>query len=111
MLQHADHHEQGIASGPLHRIYANLNMFGDYQFAHRDGDGFTALLFANPKWDEDWGGEIIFYSHDTSPVDHAIRPRPGRMVLFDGHIRHRGGVPSKFCHEPRITLAIKFQRG
>ncbi|MGZ8361221.1 MAG: hypothetical protein ACXWUX_11935 [Allosphingosinicella sp.] len=101
---------QDIDCGPVYRIYANLNMFGDFQFAHEDGDGWTALLLANPEWREDWGGEFIAYRDDGAPFDYAISPRVGRLLLFDGMIRHRGGVPSKFCHEPRISIAIKFER-
>src|SRR5688500_1512732 len=52
---------QGIPTGRLHRVYLNVNLFGDFQFAHTDGDGWTALLFANARWDEDWGGAIILY--------------------------------------------------
>ncbi|MEO7826279.1 MAG: hypothetical protein ABIR60_03990 [Allosphingosinicella sp.] len=101
---------QGIECGPILRIYANLNMFGDFQFAHHDGDGWTALLFANSEWREDWGGEFIAYAGADTPFAYAIAPRPGGMLIFDGLIHHRGGVPSKFCHLPRITLAIKFER-
>lgn len=101
---------QGIECGGIRRIYANLNLFGDFQFAHHDGDGWTALLFANPVWGEDWGGEILFYNGADAPFDYAIAPRPGGLLVFDGLIQHRGGVPSKFCHIPRITIAIKFGR-
>jgi hypothetical protein len=100
----------GIECGAILRIYANLNMFGDFQFAHHDGDGWTALLFANPEWLEDWGGEFLAYGGAAMPFAYAIAPRPGGMLIFDGLIHHRGGVPSKFCHLPRITLAIKFAR-
>jgi hypothetical protein len=101
---------QGIDCGPVYRVYANLNMFGDFQFAHEDGDGWTALLLANPEWKEDWGGEFIAYAGEGVPYDYAVSPRPGRLLLFDAMILHRGGVPSKFCHEPRISIAIKFAR-
>ncbi len=103
-------HGQGIDAGPIYRIYANLNLFGDFQFAHEDGDGWTALLFANAEWREDWGGEFFAYGSEQRSFDYSIMPKPGRMLIFDGLIRHRGGVPSKFCHEARITLAIKFGR-
>ncbi len=52
--------DRGIAVGQIYRIYLNVNLFGDFQFAHTDGNGWTALLFANKRWDEDWGGEIVF---------------------------------------------------
>lgn len=100
----------GIACGRINRIYANLNLFGDYQFDHHDGDGWTALLFANPEWPSHWGGEFIAYSGYALPYDYAISPKPGRLLIFDGLLWHRGGVPSKHCHLPRISIAIKFAR-
>lgn len=104
---------QGIKVKNPARVYANFNLHGDYQFAHDDGDVWTTLVFINSSWNEDWGGELLLYNGTfAQPTDrgiaYAISPCPGRMVIFDGKIKHRGGVPSKFCLEPRITLAIKF---
>ena len=101
---------QEIPTGRLHRVYLNVNLFGDFQFAHTDGDGWTALLFANARWEEDWGGEIIFYPEGQDAFAYAIYPKPGRMILFDSNLYHRGGVPSKFFHGPRMSVAIKFSR-
>lgn len=103
----------GIKVKKLARVYANFNLHGDYQFAHEDGDVWTVLVFVNASWHEDWGGELLLYDGTfASPTDrgfaYAISPRPGRMVIFDGRIKHRGGVPSKFCVEPRISFAMKF---
>ena len=104
---------QGIKVKNPVKVYANFNLHGDYQFAHEDGDVWTVLVFVNASWHEDWGGELLLYD-GTFAADndrgfaYAINPRPGRMVIFDGRIKHRGGVPSKFCLEPRISLAIKF---
>ena len=104
---------QGIKVRNPVKVYANFNLYGDYQFDHEDGDVWTVLVFVNASWDDDWGGELLLYD-GTFAADndrgfaYAINPRPGRMVIFDGRIKHRGGVPSKFCLEPRISLAIKF---
>ena len=97
------------------KVYANFNLYGDYQFAHVDGDVWTALVFVNASWHEDWGGELLLYdgtpaSTTTRGFAYAITPIPGRMVIFDGRIKHRGGVPSKYCLEPRISFAIKFSK-
>ena len=100
--------ERRIACGDVYRIYANFNLHGDFQFAHEDGEGWTALVFVNSRWDEDWGGELIIYPDRDAPYAYCVAPRPGRMVVFDGMIRHRGGAPSKLCLEARISLAIKF---
>ncbi len=99
---------QSINAGPLYRIYANFNLFGDFQFAHEDGQGWTALYFANARWEEDWGGEFLAYPDGENSYACAIAPRPGRMIIFEGMIRHRGGVPSKLCHDPRMSIAFKF---
>jgi SM-20-related protein len=101
---------RGIATGPLYRVYLNVNLFGDYQFAHTDGDGWTALLFGNARWGEDWGGEIIFYDEDQDAYSYAISPKPGRMLIFDSTLYHRGGVPSKLFHGARMSVAIKFRK-
>jgi hypothetical protein len=100
--------ERRIACGPVYRIYANFNLHGDFQFAHEDGEGWTALAFMNSRWDEDWGGELIFYPDGNASHAYCVAPRPGRMAVFDGMIRHRGGTPSKLCLDARISLAIKF---
>ncbi len=89
------------------RAYANFNLFGDFQFAHDDGCPWTSLIFVNDRWEQDWGGELLVYSEDPLSPALAIRPEPGRAVIFDGCLTHRGGVPSKHCLEPRITLALK----
>ena len=101
--------DRRIAVGDIYRIYANFNLHGDFQFAHEDGEGWTALAFINARWDEDWGGELIVYPDGPAAYAYCIAPRPGRMVVFDGMIRHRGGAPSKLCLEARISLAIKFR--
>lgn len=102
--------DRQLAHGAIERIYANFNLFGDFQFAHPDGDVWTALFFINATWNEDWGGEFLMYEDGPQPIALAIPPKPGRMVLFDGEILHRGGTPSKYCLDARITLAIKFEK-
>jgi hypothetical protein len=67
------------------------------------------VYFANSRWESDWSGELHFYGDDPD-LSVAIQPRPGRMVIFDGLLPHRAGVPSKLCLDPRITVALKFKR-
>jgi SM-20-related protein len=102
--------KQKIHVGSIQRIYANFNLYGDFQFSHTDGDEWTALFFLNSEWKEDWGGEFILYDETMDGLGYSIQPKPGRLVIFDGMIPHRGGVPSKLCYDPRISLAVKFRR-
>ena len=101
---------QEIPLTNVSRMYANFNRFGDFQFTHEDGDEWTSLTFISREWKEDWGGDLLMYDPDRPGIAYAIFPLPGRMVIFDGEILHRGGTPSKLCYDPRISMAIKFNR-
>jgi len=99
-----------LDSGPVSSLSANFNRHGDYQFIHEDGPCWTSLFFVNAQWKEDWGGELLLYGDKSSDPAYAVFPKPGRLCIFDGRIPHRGGSPSRHCFEPRISLAIKFDR-
>ncbi len=94
----------------ISRIYANLTLSGDHQFIHTDGHEWTALFFVAADWKEDWGGELTLYDPDAFAPATSVLPKPGRMVLFDGEIPHRGGCPSRHCSAARISVAVKFRR-
>lgn len=97
----------GLGAGGVRRGYVNMNLHGDFQYAHADGDVWTVLLFGNTRWEPDWLGELMF--HDSVYI-HAVTPKPGRIVIFDGLIMHRGGAPSKLCSDPRLTLVLKLSK-
>lgn len=94
----------------IERVYVNNAVYGDAYFAHRDCDpglrNITVLYYGNVNWHSDWGGETIFYN-DQHDAELAVTPRPGRFVISRGAILHRGGVPSRTCHEERLTIACK----
>jgi hypothetical protein len=101
----------GLSAGPLQRAYVNLTLHGDHQYAHVDGDEWTALLFLCREWHTDWGGELLFYPNDgPAGLAVGVEPRPGRLVLFDGQLLHRGGCPTRRCDGPRMTLAVKLAK-
>jgi SM-20-related protein len=92
----------------LDRAYCNNSLYGDHQSPHQDSrSGITSLYFANSVWETNWMGETIFYNDEGEPV-YAVIPKPGRLIVFAGDIVHRGGVPSRECFEPRLSLAFKF---
>lgn len=96
----------------LRRVHSNLHMYGDLQFPHRDcppRGGVTALYYANPQWNPDWMAETVFYA-PNGEARFMVAPKPGRLVIFDGRIVHRGGVPTRECFTPRISVAFKFIR-
>jgi SM-20-related protein len=92
------------------RAYVNCSVYGDSYYLHRDcaaeEQHVTALYYANPEWQTDWGGETIYYN-DEEDAELAITPRPGRLVIARGAVLHRGHVPARHCYEERYTLAYK----
>jgi Rps23 Pro-64 3,4-dihydroxylase Tpa1-like proline 4-hydroxylase len=96
------------------RAYVNKSVFGDMYFSHRDCSAHrkhvTLLYYANLEWENDWGGETIFYNDDKD-AEVVVSPRPGRVVVARGAILHRGTVPTRACSEERLTLAYKLLSG
>ncbi|KXH83270.1 FlmC family 2OG-Fe(II) oxygenase [Chryseobacterium kwangjuense] len=92
------------------RAYINLSLYGDVEFPHRDcpqgrGD-ITILYYVNEYWEKNYEGETIFYSEGDSQF--CVLPKPGRFIVFNGDVEHKGGLPSRICKIPRYTLAIKY---
>jgi len=102
----------GVGYRP-HRAYTNVASYGDMLFTHTDclpaQQDLTALWYLCEEWDVEWGGETMFYGADDE-VACAVRPRPGRLVVFDGAIKHAGRPPNRICYAPRYTMAVKFER-
>ncbi len=96
-----------------YRAYTNLSVYGDMLFSHTDcmpdAQDITALWYLCREWNTEWGGETMFFDV-TGDCQAAISPRPGRLALFDGRIRHAGRPPNRVCFAPRYTFAIKLMR-
>src|ERR1043165_4831720 len=92
------------------RAYTNYAAFGDMLFTHLDcgpdAREVTALWYICPEWEIEWGGETLFYD-DSGVARFVVSMRPGRLVLFDGAIRHVGRPPNRIFFGPRYTFAIK----
>lgn len=95
-----------------YRVYTNFASFGDLLLTHVDAlpnaRELTALWFLSERWDPEWGGETLFYD-DAGDAQVAVSPKPGRLLVFDGAIRHAGKPPNRNCHVSRFTLAIKLR--
>lgn len=95
-----------------YRTYCNLASYGDMLFTHTDSqpgvEELTALWYVAPRWDIEWGGETILFD-SSGDAQFVASPRPGRLLLFDGRIRHAGRPPNRVCVIPRLTFAMKFE--
>ena len=96
----------------LYSSYINVLREGNDPGIHVDAPYFvedqqTVLVYMNPQWDPQWGGETIFFNHDLDAV-RLVQPRPGRVVMFDGRIPHTGRPPTpKYSHN-RYILSFKY---
>lgn len=94
------------------RVYCNHVSYGDMLYTHTDvhegKEGLTALWYIAPEWNVEWGGETLFYNN-AMDAEACVTPRPGRLVIFDGTIRHVGRPPNRICYAPRYTLAFKLE--
>jgi hypothetical protein len=104
--------QPGISYRP-YRAYTNVASYGDMLFTHTDclpdQRDLTALWYLCDSWDIEWGGETMFFDAKDD-VACAVIPKPGRLVVFDGAIKHVGRPPNRICYMPRYTFAIKFER-
>lgn len=110
--------EKAVASVRPHerflpyRVYTNYASFGDMLLTHVDAvpgaRELTALWFFCERWDPEWGGETLFYD-DDGDAQIAVTPKPSRLLLFDGAIRHAGKAPNRNCPVGRYTFAIKLR--
>lgn len=95
-----------------YRCYTNFASYGDVLLTHVDSlpnaRELTALWFLCEHWDIEWGGETLFFDA-AGEAQIAVAPRPGRLLLFDGAIRHAGRPPNRNCHVSRYTFAIKLR--
>jgi SM-20-related protein len=95
-----------------YRAYTNYASYGDTLLTHVDAlpqaRELTALWFICDRWDPDWGGETLFFD-DSGEAEIAVSPKPGRLLLFDGAIRHAGKPPNRNCNVARFTFAVKLR--
>ncbi len=112
-LQH--HVEKFFGSGFVpYDCSVNNGRFGDNPLDHRDNydkhsENITLLLYLNPVWNLNHGGETVFFS-DQSEIEFSVLPKFCRMLMFDSYINHAARPPSRLFHGTRYTLAIKLTR-
>lgn len=64
---------------------------------HRDSASgtITMMMFPNPKWEKEWGGEFEIFSEETNKVIEIYDYIPGRILIFPSNVLHRGLGPKK----------------
>ena len=68
-------------------------------FKGRSNRKLTTVVYLNPDWKEDDGGEMLIYSEDSSEVIKKVQPRKGVVVIF---------LSEKFPHEVLISNCARY---
>ncbi len=98
-----------LAGHTLVRCYANAHTFGVEGYPHTDSrtpGNYTTICYVNPVWKPEWAGETVFFN-DMGDIAHAVLPKPGRVVQFDGRILHAARGLSRMSPAMRVTLMFK----
>jgi hypothetical protein len=104
-------HIQDTITGPadLLRCYTNSHTFGVEGYPHTDSrrlEDKTLIIYMNPHWQRDWGGETTIYHGDS--IAHAELPKYNRGLIFNGMDWHSARAVTRICPAQRITLMFKF---
>lgn len=93
----------------LVRLYANGHTYGVEGYPHIDNrsmNNYSTVLYLNPAWCLEWAGETII-ANELQDVTHAVLPKPGRMITFNGRLWHSSRSVSRRCPALRVCLVIK----
>lgn len=87
-------------------VYYNALKIGDKFEYHKDWDGHTFLIYTNKEWYHHWGGQTLFKKGYRTK---SVYPSPGRLIIFDGQINHKGSAPSIFNNAfARYSIVFQF---
>lgn len=68
-------------------------------------DEYTMLIYLNRNWTENDHGETVFFGYDRKEMVFAVKPKFGRVAIFQGTIPHSARPPSPKRHgEPKMSL-------
>ncbi|BBP42270.1 2OG-Fe(II) oxygenase [Thiosulfativibrio zosterae] len=66
----------------------------------------TTVLYLNPDWQAEWGGQLVIYNEDSSQKLATINPRIGKMVVFMSEQIPHEVLPTL---HPRVSIAGWFR--
>jgi hypothetical protein len=113
-----EHLQRIIGKRSLVRCYINGYTYGTDGYYHQD-DGWlrdtygptanseTCIIYLNPEWDKDWGGETSIWDMEKQEVIASVIPKRNRLFIFDSSYWHAARPLSRVCRELRTVLVFK----
>lgn len=105
----------------LQDVYLNGTTTSMATTAHIDAkerDVYVMLVYLNPDWHIQWGGQTIFLNSYFDPESGEIKgnnttkvyfPKFNTGLLFPGTIIHMSEAPTREFYGLRLTLAYRFK--
>ena len=91
--------------------HLDIHVDGNYHDASGMHRRMNALLYLNPNYQSDWGGEFGIYENDGEALVKTVEPVHNRLLIFDSHDKSYHGIPNPVkCppNEPRKSIILYF---
>ena len=89
----------------------DVHVDGNYHDASGMNRRMNALVYLNPNYADEWGGEFGVYAADGQTLEKAIAPLHNRLVLFDSHDQSFHGLPNPIRfpeNDPRRSIILYY---
>jgi len=99
---------QGFNTSKVYRCFYNCFRKCDMPKYHTDPAGHTYMFYLNYEWNRMWGAPTKF-KKKKHHISKSVFPKPGRLVIFDSNLLHKGTAPSMFMpnkHLGRLSIAF-----
>lgn len=91
--------------------HLDIHIDGNYHDASGMNRRVNLLIYFNPNWKKDWGGEFGIYSENGQILTRSIEPLFNRCVIFDSHDRSFHGFPNPINFpqdDPRRSIILYY---
>jgi Rps23 Pro-64 3,4-dihydroxylase Tpa1-like proline 4-hydroxylase len=89
----------------------DVHVDGNYHDATGLNRRLNAILYLNPEWKPDWGGEFGVYDNEGRECVKRIAPLHDRLVIFDSHDFSFHGLPEPInfpADVPRRSIILYY---
>tara|TARA_B100001063_G_C16761488_1_gene556175 strand:- start:1774 stop:2550 length:777 start_codon:yes stop_codon:yes gene_type:complete len=71
----------------------DVHVDGNYHDASGLNRRINVILYLNPGWEKNWGGEFGLYNEDGTKLIKKVEPIFNRLIIFDTHDKSFHGLP------------------
>jgi len=111
ILQHLTHdrYKKFIKPTLFDFAIVNCDNIGSVHYSHTHKDTNVFLLYLNETWNQEWGGETLFFDKENGKeIEFACTPKPNRAIWFDGEIPH--SIRAPIVNKWRFSISLFFRK-